>query len=39
MKWRLLIAVTVLVVAAVLVAILAGCDGAEAFGLLQAVGR
>jgi len=39
MKWRLLVVVTVLVVAAVLVVVLAGCDGAEAFRLLQQVGR
>ena len=39
MKWRWMIVTTVVVVAAVLVLVLAGCGGVEAFGLLQAVGR
>jgi len=39
MKWRVLVAVVTLVVLTVLILVLVGCDGAEAFGLLQQVGR
>ena len=39
MKWRLVVVATVVVVAAVLVLVLVGCGGVEAFGLLQQVGR
>ena len=38
MKWRL-VAVAAILVLAVLVVVLAGCGGIEAFGLLQQVGR
>lgn len=39
MKWRWMIVATVVVVAAVLILVLAGCDAGEAFKQLQAVGR